>query len=154
MTKLTHHELTAEWADDEPGEAIVLTQPASRRGGSNTIVLHPWQIRAVCERFAPPASDRDAAQYVATLERRLQALRDRIEFLDDWLRNHSDHRHADLSYECTYSGATLDLADEFCFDIDVAELRAGGGMAPQEVTAPAVQPAEPVQTEASQPSLI
>ena len=154
MTKLTQHELTAEWAENKTGEAIVLTQLANQAGGPNTIVLHPLQLRAVCEKFGLLAADRGPAQYIATLERRLQAVRDRVEFLDNWLRNHSDHKHADLSYECTYSGATLDVADEFCFDIDVAQLRASARMAPPGVTAPAVQTADSAKPGATQPSLI
>lgn len=154
MNRITHHELTAEWANDESGEAIVLTQPASQRGGPNSIVIDPWQLRAVCEKFGLLTADRGPAQYIATLERRLQAVRDRVEFLDNWLRNHSDHKHADLSYECTYSGATLDVADEFCFDIDVAQLRANAGMAPPAATAPAVQTADPAKAGSTQPSLI
>lgn len=154
MTRITHHELTAEWAIDESGEAIVLTQPASQRGGPNSIVIDPWQLRAVCEKLGLLKADRGPAQYIATLERRLQALRDRVEYLDNWLRNHSDHKHADLSYECAYSGATLDLADEFCFDIDVAELRAGSRVAPAGETAPVAQAADPAKSGATQPSLI
>lgn len=154
MNRITHHALTAEWANDESGEAIVLTQLTNEAGGPNTIVLHPSQLRAVGEKFGLLTADRAAAQYIATLERRLQAVRDRVEFLDNWLRNHSDHRNADLSYECAYSGATLDVADEFCFDIDVADLRANAGTAPPTATAPAVQTADSKRPGSTQPSLI
>ena len=55
------------------------------------------------------------------LARRLLALRDRIDFLADWLANHSDHKHADLSYEMTYATATADIAEEFCADLGTEE---------------------------------
>lgn len=34
----------------------------------------------------------------------------------NYLVNHSDHKHADLSYEVTYATACIDIADEFCDD--------------------------------------
>ena len=43
-------------------------------------------------------------------------LHDRIEALADWMAQHSDHRHADLSYETTQLDALLDLASEWCAD--------------------------------------
>ena len=51
------------------------------------------------------------------MQRRLLVLRDRIDELADYLCKHSDHKHADLSYEMTYANATADIAAEF-----VAEL--------------------------------
>ena len=114
---LTHHELTAEWVDDEKGRAILLTQPADNYDDPGTVLIHPWQLRAVCEQFGIIASDPQAAKTIATLTRRLHLLRDRIEFLADWLVNHSDSKHADLSYEQTYARATADIAGEFCAEL-------------------------------------
>jgi hypothetical protein len=114
---LTHHELTAEWVDDNKGRAILLTQPADNYDDPGTVLIHPWQLRAVCEQFEIIASDPQAARTITTLTRRLNLLRDRIDTLHDYLLNHSDHKHADLSYELTYATATADIADEFCADL-------------------------------------
>lgn len=116
---LQHHELTAEWVDDKQGAAIMLTQADPYMNDPNTVLLHPWQLRAVCEQFdLMPASDPQAAKTIAMLTRRLLTLRDRIDRLHDYLVNHSDHKHADLSYEVTYATACIDLADEFCAELD------------------------------------
>ena len=117
--KLTHHELIAEWVDDNQGRAIMLTQPAGNYDEPACVLIHPWQLRAVCEQFGIVASDPQAAKTIATLKRRMCLLRDRIDSLHNYLTNHCDHRHADLSYEVTYATACIDLADEFCAEFDV-----------------------------------
>jgi len=114
---LTHHELTAEWVNDNQGRAIMLTQPADNYDDPGSVLVHPWQLRAVCEQFGIIASDPQAAKTIATLTRRMLVLRDRIDRLHNYLLNHSDHKHADLSYELTYATATADVADEFCADL-------------------------------------
>lgn len=86
-----------------------------------SVLLHPWQLRAVCEEFGVIATDGAAHKTIATLTRRLLALQGRIGFLADYLANHSDHKHADLSYETTYARATADIADEFCAELSEAE---------------------------------
>jgi hypothetical protein len=118
--KLQHHELTAEWLDDDQGRAIMLTQAdGSGCNEASTILLSPWQLRAVCEKFDLLAtSDPQAAKHIATLERRLRLLRDRINHLGEYLALHSDSEHADLSYEQTYATATADIADEFCAELE------------------------------------
>ena len=114
---LTHHELTAEWVDDNRGRAIMLTQPADNYDDPGSVLVHPWQLRAVCEQFGIIASDRQAARTIAILTRRLHLLRVRIDRLHDYLLNHSDHKHAALSYELPYATATAELADEFCAEL-------------------------------------
>ena len=116
-TTLTHHHLTAEQVDDEHGTAIMLTQQDGIEE-MQTILLHPWQLRAVCEQFDLIASDPQAAKTIATLQRRMVGLRDRIDNLADWMANHSDHAHADLSYETTQLRALQDLAGEWCADFE------------------------------------
>lgn len=96
--KLTHHELTAEWVNDKQGRAIMLTQPADNYEEPDTVLIHPWQLRAVCEQFGIIASDQQAEKTIALLKRRLLALRDRVDFLHNYLVNHSDHKHADLNF--------------------------------------------------------
>lgn len=118
--KLQHHELAAEWIKDGQGRAIMLTQQdGSGCNEPSTILLNEWQLREVCERFdLIGSSDHESAKTIATLQRRLLILRDRIDELADYLCKHSDHKHADLSYEMTFANATADIAAEF-----VAELK-------------------------------
>jgi hypothetical protein len=118
---LTHHELTAEWVNDRQGNAIMLTQPADNYDEPGTVLIHPWQLRAVCEQFDIIASDRQAAKTIATLTRRLTVLRDRIDHLADYLANHSNSKRTDLTFEQSYATATAtataDIAAEFCSDL-------------------------------------
>ena len=130
---LTHHELTAEWVADNQGRAILLTQPSDNYDDPREGLIHPWQLCAVCEQFGIIASDPQAAKTIATLTRRLHLLRDRIDRLHNYLLNHSDHRHADLSYEVTYATATAEIAEEFC-----AELVTDG----EQVAPPARRPSQ------------
>ena len=117
-TKLTHHHLTAELVNDEHGEAIMLTQQKGGHSEPSTVMVHPWQIRAVCEQFGILSSDPQTAKTIATLQRRMRSQFERIDKLDDWLTNHSDHRNADLSQELASIGALYDLAREWCADFD------------------------------------
>ena len=117
QTKLTHHHLTAEEVNDEHGKAIMLTQQEDGYNEPNTVLVHPFQLRAVCEQFGIIASDSQAAKSIATLQRRIQGLHERIEALADWMTQHSDQRHADLAYEITQLQALQDIAREWCADI-------------------------------------
>ena len=83
-----------------------------------SVLVHPFQLRAVCEQFGIIASDRQAAKTIDTLQRRMVGLCDRIDNLADWMANHSDHKHADLSYETTQLRALQDLAGEWCADFE------------------------------------
>lgn len=116
-TKLTHHHLTAEEVIDDHGKAILLSQQDGMEE-PHSVLMHPWQLRAVCEQFGIIASDPQAAKTIATLQRRMAALRDRIDSLADWMALHSDHKHADLSYETIQLNAVADLACEWCADFD------------------------------------
>lgn len=116
----THHHLTAERFTDDNGPAIMLTQQEGIED-PDTIVVHPWQLRAACEHLGLIASDQQAEKTIATLQRRMVLLSDRIGNLHNYLVNHSDHKHADLSYEVTYTTACMDLADEFCAEFSGAE---------------------------------
>jgi hypothetical protein len=120
QTKLTHHHLTAEAVNDKHGQAILLTQQDGMEE-PHSVLVHPFQLRAVCEHFGVVASDPQAAKAIATLERRMVALRDRIDALADWMAKHSDHQHADLSYEVTQLEALQDLAGEWCAEFDEVE---------------------------------
>lgn len=116
QTKLTHHHLTAEAVNDEHGQAILLTQQEGIEE-PHSVLAHPWQLRAVCEQFGIVASDPQAAKAIASLQRRMKGLHERIEALADWMTQHIDQRHADLSYEITQLQALQDIAREWCADI-------------------------------------
>lgn len=117
QTKLTHHHLTAEAVNDQHGRAILLTQQDGI-DEPHHVIVHPFQLRAVCEQFGIIASDPQAAKAIATLQRRMVGLHERIDALAHWMAKHSDHAHADLSYETTQLHALQDLAREWCADFD------------------------------------
>ncbi len=136
MTTITHHHLSAEQVNDKHGPAIMLTQQGEYSEPS-TVLVHPWQLRAVCEQFGIIASDPQAAKTIASLQRRMLVLHKRITHLADFLATCSDRKHADLDYEVDYAGATADIANEF-----VADFAGDADVA-------AVQPLKP---EADQPA--
>ena len=148
-TKLTHHHLSAEAVNDKHGPAILLTQHDDGYSEPNTVMLHPCQLRAVCEQFGIIASDTRAAKTIATLQRRMVKLRERIDDLADWMAKHSDHAHADLSYETTQLRALQDLAGEWCADFEEG-LTEGFGEGLQHQAAPPEREAAP----AAQASLL
>lgn len=117
MQTYTHHHLTAEHINDEHGPGVMLTQQDSIDDPCS-IVMHPWQLVAACQHLGLKSSDPETEKTIATLTRRLLALRDRIEGLSEWMAKHSDHKHADLSYETTQLNAMADLAIEWCRDFD------------------------------------
>ena len=117
MPTFTNHHLTAEHIDDNHGPAIMLTQQEGIDDPCS-IVIHPWQLVAACQHLGLTASDPKAAQDIATLQRRMLALRDRIDNLTDWMEKFGDHKHADLTYEMTQLHALQDLACEWCFDFE------------------------------------
>ena len=134
---LTHHHLSAEWVRDSCGTAIMLSQQDGIQE-TQTVLVHPFQLRAVCEQFGIVASDENAAKAITTLQRRMVRLRDRIEALADWMVQCSDHQHADLTYETTQLGALRELAGEWCSEFE--ELESDSTPAPAEFTsAPTAQ---------------
>ena len=155
-TKLTHHHLSAEAVNDKHGPAIMLTQQDGIEE-PQSVLVHPFQLRAVCEQFGIIASDTRAAKTIATLQRRMVGLRDRIDDLADWMAKHSDHEHADLSYETTQLRALQDLAGEWCADFEEG-LPEGFGKGSQPQPAQAVEsdstPAQCTSAPAAQASLL
>lgn len=115
--------------DDGSGDGLILLQQDCG-GNVDRVAIHLIHLRYMAEKCGLVAtSDPTAQRTIATLARRLVLLRDRIDHLGGYLANHSDHKHADLSYECTYANATADIAEEFCTDLDY--------LAPQPLPSPA-----------------
>lgn len=137
--KLTHHHLSAEEVNDEHGKAVMLTQQEDGYNEPNTVLMHPWQLRAVCEQFGIIASDPQAAKTIATLQRRMLGLRGRIEALCDWMAQYSDHKHADRSCETARLHALLDIAGEWCSEFSDQQ-------ATQVASSAACKAASPAQT--------
>ena len=117
MTAFTNHHLTAEHVNDKSGPAVMLTQQEGIEDAA-TIVIHPWQLVAACQYLGLTTSDPKAAHDIATLQRRMLVLCDRINNLTYCMENFSDHKHADLTYEMTQLHALQDLACEWCHNLD------------------------------------
>lgn len=141
MTELENQHFKAWWVDEEEfGRALMIQQ--SEVGDYESVMLHPNQLRHICEHFGILAADEQAEKAIATLKRRLLALRDRIVSLEAYMAQHSDHKHADLSYEMVNLSAMADLASEWCADFDASDgVKASREAQPisTEVQAPAVQ---------------
>jgi len=89
-------------------------------GDSYTVDIHLIQLQHIAEKVGlvrkMSASEADAMRTMIELRRRLLALKDRIDHLGEFLALHSDHRHADLSYESNYATATADICEAYCAD--------------------------------------
>lgn len=111
-------ELKIEMMADGTGDGLILLEQDSG-GNLDRVAIHPIHLRYMAEKFGLlETSDPQAQKTIAMLTRRLLVLRDRMDNLHNYLVNHSDHKHADLSYEVTYATACVDLADEFCADLE------------------------------------
>lgn len=100
------------------GDQINLEQE-SGCGEVSLLTLHRWQLAPLAELMGivKAMPDGKSQKTITTLTRRLNLLRDRIDFLADYLANHSDSKHADLSYEQTYARASADIAAEYCAEL-------------------------------------
>ena len=118
--------LSIETIDDAGEVTIRLEQDCC--GNVDRVDIQPLHVRYIAEKIGLiETSDPQAAKTIAKLERRLLMLRDRIDHIADWLVNHSDSEHANLSYEQTYATATADIAAEFCAELYAAPICAGLG---------------------------
>lgn len=125
MTKhLQHHEIKAKLFEDEYGPAVLLTQ-TDGWDQPPEIIVHPSQLREVCERFGILTADIQAEKTIATLKRRLQSLRNRINDLTEYMATHSEQKHVALTYEMVNIIALSEMADEWCVDfVDATPLNA------------------------------
>ena len=101
-----------------PGGLIRLENESM--GDSYAVDVHLVQLRLIAEKMGlvreVSASEADTMRKMLELQRRMLALKDRIDHLGEYLALHSDHRHADLSYESNYATATADICEAFCAD--------------------------------------
>ena len=107
------------------GDTINLEQD-SGCGEKVYVSLHRSQVALLAAEMGVVQAPHDggALRTIETLQRRMRALHERIVHLDDWLHDISDREHANLDYECTFSCATRDLADEFCAELEPCDLSA------------------------------
>jgi hypothetical protein len=122
-TTLSHHHLKAEWLNDQNGQAILLTQQGYY-DEPHSVLVDPWQLHALCKHFGLITPDQQAAKAIATLQRRMLALRDRIDDLDHCTTHHSDHKHADLSHKLNTINMLAELAGEWCDDFQEPQAEA------------------------------
>lgn len=88
----------------------------STHGDGYVVDVHPIHLRHMVETLGlVPTSDPNAWREIATMHRRMLVLLDRIAALDEMLGLCGSHE--DLSAEQAYSGATWDIAREYCHDI-------------------------------------
>lgn len=99
------------------------------------------------------------APSVAALQRRLRVLHGRIDHLAGYLAMHSDHEHADLSYETDYARATAAIADEFVADdepapttCDPQPVRIESGQMPDSARTPAQAQLDLISGDAGAPN--
>jgi hypothetical protein len=133
MNKIKHHGLFVRRLDDD------ILQLSQRDGPlpQVDIWIGAGQLRDICEQLGI-VRDPQSIRTIARLQRRMMGLHERIEALADWMARHSDHKHADLSFETTQLHALLDLATEWCEDFAEAEPSAAPASTP--ATAPAPPP--------------
>jgi hypothetical protein len=110
-------ELKIGQLDDEDGEGLILLEQDSG-GNRDCVAIHPIHLRYMAEKFGlVESSDLQATRYIATLERRMRLLQERIDHLGHRLANHPCRESVDIDCEIEYLAATSDLADEFCMDM-------------------------------------
>ena len=114
-------DLKIERMSDQHGALILLEQDSG--GNIDRVAIHPVHLRYMAETCGlVPTSDPEGAKRIATLERRIRLLQERIEHLHEWLGKQIERGHADLlEYEVTYSRATVDLVGEFCAEMEATQ---------------------------------
>ena len=106
-------ELRIERIDDGKGEALILLEQDCG-GNTDRVALHPIHLRYLAEKTGLfELADQQSKKSILALKRRLETLFGRIDFMHNFLCNHSDSKHADLTFARTYATATLDIAHEF-----------------------------------------
>jgi hypothetical protein len=95
-------------------------------GEVHRITLHRIHLRLLAEQSGLcPSSDVEANRMIARLSRQVRLLAERIDRLDTMLLRIGEKGHEDVSEECAYSGASAELANEFCSDLpEIAALAA------------------------------
>jgi hypothetical protein len=112
MQNIVHYPVTAEHISDEHGPLIVFTQQEGIDDAC-TVSLHPFQLKSILTQFGLIAADHEAEKTIATLERRLMVLRDRVDDLHYYLCNNPD-----LALAAAHAAGTMVIANEFCHGLE------------------------------------
>lgn len=108
-------ELRIEHMEDEHGALILLEQDSG--GNVDRLALHPIHLRYLAEKCGlVPTSDPDGARTIATLQRRIRLLSDRIDHLSQWLSS-SERERTGIEYGVAYADNLAVMAAEFCEDM-------------------------------------
>jgi hypothetical protein len=119
LTETTHFHLVADLIEIPaagPGLHVRLQQQDGL-DEPNIILLHPWQVRAVCQQLGLAVGDEEASRTIAKLCRWLRLLHGRVTELAHHLAHFSDTAHADLSFEQQHAAATAHIADALLVDL-------------------------------------
>ena len=113
--------------DEEP--LIMLEQDSC--GNIDRVALHPVHLRFLAEKAGLlESADQQSQQTIAAMKRRIETLFNRIDFMQSYLCNYSDSKHADLTFEQTYATATLDIAREFMLESGIDPMSVSGEREP------------------------
>jgi len=134
----------------DPSGLVMLEQDDSS-GNIDRVALHPAHVEHIAGRLGLIRhGTANAMSQVATLRRRMQTLKDRIDRLDDMLSLCGEHEN--LESEKDFSFASWEIAVEFCADFDEAFGKALSEALPEALsngstgraeTAPATAPETP-----------
>lgn len=129
MTKI--YDLAYEFNENSE----VLIEQDTGCGEVDRVILHPIHLRLLCTELGMFNGSESAWRQVATLTRRLKLLRARVETLHDMLVSMPVYPPGagDDSSENLFSEATLEMANEFCAELE------GPCESGQEVTPPATE---------------
>jgi len=103
------------------GDEINLEQDVGC-GEVHQVTLHRIHLRLLAEKSGLcPSADIEANRMIARLCRQVRLLAERIDRLDTMFLRVGEKGHEDVSEECAYSGASVELANEFCHDLPDVE---------------------------------
>lgn len=113
--------------DGGPDQQVLLEQDWV--GNVDRVSLHPSQVRLIAERMGVlPPSDIESQRTIARLCRQMRLLQERIQRLDKFLCITASAGHENLDEELAFSGATLDLVNEFILELPDANPPKSGGV--------------------------
>lgn len=129
------------------GGEVARLEQGGAFGEAVSVDVHRIHLMELAAMMGLVRGSPDLARRVHTLERRMLYLRKRIDWLDDLLLRAAEKGHEDLSEECTWSAATLDVVDEFLEDLGIEETQPEPTANPAETQRISASPADggPVQ---------
>ena len=102
----------------EDGRIELSQQDHSGNANHAWLSLHPMQAHRIGELAGLGLHDSDTRRDLARLRRSMLAIHERAAALADWMRNMSDHRHANLESEVLQANALADMTGLAVADCD------------------------------------